>query len=362
MHFELTVPNVGVLIKLLHNPMMYSIFALVFSSIAVPFGDAAPNTTRTVVPRDTVQVSEWLVPWSRTRPRDPFVAPDGRVWFCGQAGGYLGVLDPETGEFQRYDLGEDAGPHNLIVDHEGFVWYAGNRRAHIGRLDPDTGDIEKYPMPDGVNDPHTLVFDGKGGIWFSVQFSNYIGHLHIESGEVRVVEMPVTRSRPYGIKMDSKGNPWVVLFGTNKLATVDPKTMELTTFDLERKSARPRRLEITSDDMIWYGDYAQGFLGRFNPETGAIREWPLPEGTSARPYGMASDSEDRIWLVDGGISPNQFIGFDSRTGEFIGSTSIPSGGGTVRHMYFQKEANAVWFGTDTNYIGRALLPERKPTL
>jgi len=342
--------------------MILSILALLFSSLSFSNHVIGKNTGDTIAVPDTVQVSEWLVPWSRTRPRDPFVAPDGRVWFCGQAGGYLGVLDPETGEFKRYELGKGAGPHNLIVADDGYVWYAGNRRAHIGRLDPNTGDVKKYAMPDGVNDPHTLVFDGDGGIWFTAQFSNYIGHLDIESGAVRIVEMPVNRSRPYGIKMDSKGNPWVVLFGTNKLATVDPGTMELTTFDLEREDARPRRIVITSDDMIWYGDYAQGFLGRYNPVTGTFREWPLPEGTRARPYGMASDNEDRIWLVDGGISPNQFIGFDTQSSEFIGSTSIPSGGGTVRHMYFQDSANAIWFGTDTNYIGRALLPDRKPTL
>lgn len=343
-------------------PMISSIIALIFLSTTPGPSVVGLNSIGAIAPADTIKVSEWLVPWSHTRPRDPFVAPDGRIWFCGQAGGYLGVLDPETGAFNRYDLGSGAGPHNLIVDADGFVWYAGNRRAHIGRLDPESGDIEKFPMPDGVNDPHTLVFDGLGGIWFTVQFSNYVGHLNIESGEVRVVEMPVTRSRPYGIKMDSKGNPWVVLFGTNKLATVNPETMELTTFDLEREDARPRRLVITSDDKIWYSDYAQGYLGRFDPETLAFREWPLPEGKRARPYGMAVDSEDRIWIVEGGISPNQFIGFDSRSGEFIESTSIPSGGGTVRHMYFHEPENTIWFGTDTNYIGKAILPVRKPKL
>ena len=40
----------------------------------------------------------------------------GRVWFVGQQGNYLAFLDPETGEFKRYDLDPGAGPHNLIVD------------------------------------------------------------------------------------------------------------------------------------------------------------------------------------------------------------------------------------------------------
>ena len=41
-------------------------------------------------------VREWPVPWEKTRPRDPYVAPDGRVWFVGQQGNYIASFDPEV--------------------------------------------------------------------------------------------------------------------------------------------------------------------------------------------------------------------------------------------------------------------------
>ncbi|HWM29829.1 MAG TPA: lyase, partial [Woeseiaceae bacterium] len=28
-----------------------------------------------------VDIREWLVPWEDSRPRDPYVTEDGRVWF-----------------------------------------------------------------------------------------------------------------------------------------------------------------------------------------------------------------------------------------------------------------------------------------
>ncbi|HSL83181.1 MAG TPA: lyase, partial [Thermoanaerobaculia bacterium] len=59
-----------------------------------------------------VEIREWPVPWEETRPRDPYVAPDGAVWFVGQRGDYLARLDPETGDFARHDLDPGAGPHN----------------------------------------------------------------------------------------------------------------------------------------------------------------------------------------------------------------------------------------------------------
>ena len=88
---------------------------------------------------DKIEITEWVVPWENSRPRDPYVDGSGNVWFVGQRSHYVGMLDPETGAFKRYDLDDGAGPHNLIVDAAGFVWYAGNRQQHIGRLDPRDG-------------------------------------------------------------------------------------------------------------------------------------------------------------------------------------------------------------------------------
>lgn len=306
---------------------------------------------------DTVDITEWLVPWENTRPRDPYVDRQNRVWFCGQAGNYLAYLEPESGEFKRFELEPGTGPHNLIVDPDGYVWYAGNRNSHIGKLDPATGEITKFPMPDpAARDPHTLVFDQNGDIWFTVQGGNFIGKLTTSSGAVELVKVPTDRARPYGIVIDSNNRPWIVEFGTNKIATVDPQTMALEEFTLPRSTARPRRLLVTSDDKIWYVDYAEGFLGKFDPTTGEVQEWQTPSGSGSRPYGMALDDRDRLWFVESGPQPNRFVGFNPHTYEFFGATEIESGGGTVRHMYFHEPTREVWFGTDTNYIGRARVP------
>jgi streptogramin lyase len=110
------------------------------------------------------EIDEWTVPWDNTRPRDPYLAPDGKVWFVGQAGHYVARLDPESGEFRRYDLPDGTGPHTVIVDDRGRPWYAGNRDRHIGLIDPESGAITRIDMPEGAHDPHTMDFDGRGGI------------------------------------------------------------------------------------------------------------------------------------------------------------------------------------------------------
>ena len=305
----------------------------------------------------SIQIDEWPVPWSGTRPRDPYVAPDGSVWFVGQGGDYVARFDAETGSFSKIDLQSGTGPHNLIVDEQGTVWYAGNRNAHIGKVNPKTGETVQYPMPDpDARDPHTLTFDGRGHIWFTVQHGNFVGRLAMDSGKVDLVPVPTSNARPYGIVADDNGRPWVVELGSNKLATVDPETLELSEVELLREAARPRRLGVTSDGDIWYVDYAEGYLGRYHPDSGEIDEWSAPSERGSQPYGMAVDGKDRIWFVETGPADNRFVGFDPASEAFFSITPIPSRAGAVRHMYYHARANAIWFGTDTNNIGRAVVP------
>src|SRR5687768_7098607 len=311
----------------------------------------------TLVSAQTVDLQEWKVPWADSRPRDPYVDNKGRVWFVGQEGNYIAYLEPKSGEFKQFTIEPGTHPHNLIVDPQGTVWYAGNRNARIGRLDPNTGAIKTFMMPDTtIRDPHTLVFDKAGNIWFTAQSGNAIGRLQTSSGKVDLIKVPAARTRPYGIVLDSKGRVWANLFGTDKLATIDPATMQLEQITMPRSSARGRRIAVTRDDAIWYVDYAGGYLGRYDQGTKQFEEWQLPGGPQSRPYAMAVDAQDRIWVVETGAQPNKFVAFDPKTKKFSATTPIASGGGTVRHMYYHPATKEIWFGTDVGTIGRAKLP------
>jgi virginiamycin B lyase len=318
------------------------------------FGGAPQAAAGAEADTSAVEVDEWTVPYESSRPRDPYVGPDGRVWFVGQRSDYVASFDPGSGEFERYDLEPGTAPHTCIVGDDGTVWIAGNGSAYIGKLDPATGVIEKIEMPDPrATDPHTMAFTSEGDIWFTLQVSNRIGFLDTESEEVQIVPVETGGARPYGLKVDENDRPWIVLFGTNKLATVDPASMQIEEISLPREGAHPRRIDLTSDGGVWYVDYEEGYLGRYDPATGTFEEWAMPGGRDAQPYAMAADNQDRIWFVETGPSPNRFVGFDPATETFLPASDIPSGGGAVRHMYFHEPTGSVWFGADTNTIGRA---------
>jgi len=309
--------------------------------LAAAIGLAAPSPATA-----QADLAEWPVERGG-RTRDPYVAPDGKVWFVGQAGNYVANFDPESAAVRYYEIEEGTNPHTLIVDPQGFVWYAGNRNGRIGRLDPATGEARIF-MTGEARDPHTMVFDGRGSIWFTSQGSNRVGRLNMTSGQVDLVTPWETPSNPYGIVMDDQGNPWVALLRTNMVVRIDPSTLELTHFEQATEESRARRLAWTSDGMIWYVDEPRGYLGRIDTATGEVREWQTPGGPGSRPYAITKDDQERLWLSETGPT-KQLVGFDPRTERFF---SVNQVSGSIRNMYFHAQTAAMWFGTDANNVGR----------
>ena len=281
------------------------------------------------------------------RSRDPYVAPDGKVFFAGQQGNYVGSVDPATGDVKYYELEESTNPHTVIVDDQGMVWYAGNRNGRIGKLNPRNGQIQTFPTGE-ARDPHTMHFDGKGNIWFSSQASSRIGRLQMATGKVELINpLGETRANPYGLDLDSEGRLFVSLFATNKIAMVNPD-MTFKVFSTPSDSGRIRRNAVTPDGMVWYVDHQRGFMGRLDPKTGQTREWASPGGPQSRPYAITADGDGRLWFTETG-QQKKLIAFDPKTEKFFANITVSH---NIRHMMFDPKTGTMWFGTDANTIGR----------
>jgi virginiamycin B lyase len=287
-------------------------------------------------------IDEWPVLTPGARPHDPAVAPDGAVWYTGQANGTLGRFDPATGAKKEFALKKldtakflpyGVGPHGLIADRDGNIWYTAQLAGFVGKLDPKTGAQTQYRMPDPrARDPHTPIFDQNGTLWFTLQMSDMVGRILPATGDVKVVRVPTASSQPYGIKINSKGEPWFVELTAGRIGTIDAATMAIREFVLPTAGSMPRRIAITDDDVVWYTDYGRGYLGRLDPKTGAATEFATPSGAGpdAQPYAITTVG-NIVWYVESGVTPNMVVRFDPAARTFQ-SWPIPSGGGVVRHM------------------------------
>ena len=126
---------------------------------------------------------------------------------------------------------------------------------------------------------------------------------------------------------------WVACNARPCLLKVHPDTLAVTEVKLPTPKTTVRRFDFGPDGTIWFVNSGAGKLGRLNPKTGEIKEWPSPSGPNSHPYGFAVVN-DIIWYNESEKRPDALVRFDPRTEQFQ-SWAIPSGGvhaGIVRHM------------------------------
>jgi streptogramin lyase len=88
----------------------------------------------------------------------------------------------------------------------------------------------------------------------------------------------------------------------------------MTEYDLPRKVAQPHDVVVDSGGTVWYSDFADEFLGKLDPKTGQVTEYPIPLLKPGFPKGSLEvhlDKDENPWVAlmyQGGIAK-----FDRKT-------------------------------------------------
>src|SRR5499427_10770499 len=116
-------------------------------------------------PAAAAEVQYFNVPQG-DHPHDVAPAPDGTVWYTGQRKGFLGRLDPKTGNNEEIPLGPNALPHGVIVGPDGAAWVTEGGQNAIARVDPATKAVKLFPLPKEFPyaNLNTLTFDKSGTV------------------------------------------------------------------------------------------------------------------------------------------------------------------------------------------------------
>src|SRR5437870_5325299 len=91
----------------------------------------------------------------------------------------------------------------------------------------------------------------------------------------------------------------------------------ITEYDLPRKLAEPHDVVVDSDGMAWYSDFGEQFIGKVDPKTGKVTEYPIPVLKKGFPTGtldLQLDKDENLWvslMYQGGIAK-----FDKKTEKF----------------------------------------------
>jgi virginiamycin B lyase len=276
-------------------------------------------------------------------------AADGGVWFTAQHAGYLGHLDPGTGEVTQIPLGEGSRPHGVIVGADDAAWVTDGGLNAIVRVDATSHEVTEYPLPADrpAADLNTAVFDPEGVLWFTGQAGIY-GRLDPRTEELAVFDAP-RGPGPYGITSTPSGEVYYASLAGNHIARLDATTGQATPIDPPTAEQGARRVWSDSDGVIWVSEYNAGQLGRYEPATGQWQEWPLP-ADGAQTYAVFVDDQDIVWASD--FASDTVVRFEPATERFT-TIELPDGAGSARQLHGRP--SEVWGaanGTDLLFVIR----------
>ena len=97
----------------------------------------------------------------------------------------------------------------------------------------------------------------------------------------------------------------------------------VTEYALPRKTIEPHDVVVDADGMVWYSDFGAMFLGRMDPRSGSVTEYPIPVIKDGFPVGtldLEFDRDGNLWvglMYQGGVAK-----LDRKTGR-VQTWSVP---------------------------------------
>ncbi len=91
----------------------------------------------------------------------------------------------------------------------------------------------------------------------------------------------------------------------------------MTEYDLPRPTAEPHDVIVDPQGTVWYSNFGEQYLGKLDPKTAQVTEYPVPVLKPGSPTGMLDlepDKDGNLWLAlmyQGGVAK-----FDKKTEKF----------------------------------------------
>jgi streptogramin lyase len=90
-----------------------------------------------------------------------------------------------------------------------------------------------------------------------------------------------------------------------------------TEYGLPRETISPHDVIVDGDGIVWYSSFGEQNLGRLDPKSGKVTEYPIPEHKPGFPtggLGLRADKDGNLWL--GNMYQATIIKFDRKAESF----------------------------------------------
>jgi virginiamycin B lyase len=336
--------------------------------LAKNFSDTTPKSdpngrlSRTLLQGDAARyiAVDFAVPNSDAALHDITVDPRGVAW-VNQLNVYkLGRFDPKTYEFTQID--PPPGPRKVgILNHMGpptrgagdSIWM-GERGANRRWLQFDTRNNEftEYPVPADFKGPVNGNFmraDPNGKMVWSTAGTRIVG-LNIQTKQFVAYDIPhwvEKKEYPgaYGLDVARDGRIWFAEREVHKMGRLDPETGKIDEFPTGGKDV-PRRMGADWEGNLWVGFHETGKLVKIDQKYGTMTSYQPPTANNGAYHVVADPRNKMIWLTE--QTADKIARFDPKT-ETWTEFSLPIVESDARRIELDPtNPNRIWWSGDTS--------------
>src|SRR5712692_2175257 len=120
-------------------------------------------------------------------------------------------------------------------------------------------------------------------------------------------------ARPHDPLAARDGSLWYSGQMANALGRVDPKTGTVKEYPLKTAHSGPHGLVEDQDGNIWYTGNTGALIGKLDPKTGAVTEYPMPDPNAKDPHTLIFDKAGILWFTV--QNANRIGRLDPKSGE-----------------------------------------------
>ncbi|HEX2566863.1 MAG TPA: hypothetical protein VHL85_08375 [Burkholderiales bacterium] len=124
---------------------------------------------------------------------------------------------------------------------------------------------------------------------------------------------PTPGSRPHDPLAARDGSLWYTGQMANVLGRVNPKTGEVKEFPLKTAHSGPHGLKEDKQGNIWYTGNTGALIGKLNPKTGEVTEYKIEDKDAHDPHTLMFDKRGTLWFTV--QNANRIGRLDPKTGK-----------------------------------------------
>lgn len=238
---------------------------------------------------------------------------DGKLWFTENGQSQIGSMDPATPnkvhEYMTPSSG--ANPYGITTGPDGNMWFAENCSTHnnvakfnAAAMDTGAGLIVEYAAKTAGATPQSIVAGPDGNMWFTESNDDKIGTIHTDGTGANDFALPANSIGNGSITNGPDGALWFteenpgggIAADGHGIGRITTAGTPATVFQFTNTFTSAQGIVTGPDGALWFVENGNDAVGRIDPSTKAVIEFPLSH--NSYPWGIVKGPDGALWFTE----------------------------------------------------------------